>query len=663
MPLNRILYAIGLIVVASIESVSLAPCLAQEPAQKAAATHKHSNRLVDESSPYLLQHAHNPVDWYPWGEEAIQKAQKENKMIFLSVGYSACHWCHVMERESFEDAEIAKLMNEKFVCIKVDREERPDVDQIYMTSVQMISGGGGWPMSVFLMPDTRPFWGGTYFPARTGDRGKATGFLTIINQIDNAWKKQPDTVRKQADAVTKAIKENQKPSQNPSESPAAKIQLDTVMVDRVASALASQFDPTFGGFGYSAANPNRPKFPEPSNLVYFLDRMNRASVSSTERAAAKDMLSKSLDGMISGAMVDHLGGGFHRYSVDRRWQIPHFEKMLYDNGQLASVYAQAAVEFDSEEYRRTTMGICDFVIRELKADAGAFYSALDADSEGEEGKFYRWTKEEIAAAAKTIDQFDSFADIYRFNAEPNFEGEFYAPDPRSSLTEAAKKNGKSFQALDDQLAPVRRVLFDQRSKRERPITDVKILTAWNGLMISGLADAGRLLKEPKYVDAAKSAADFITNELMDDSGRLKRTYAAGTAKLNAYLDDYAFLANGMIALFRATQDKRWLELAKKLTDKQLELFWDEADGGFYFTSSDHPALIVRVKDPVDAAIPAGTSVAAENLMFLSKHYKESKYAERLQQTLHSQIPMFRRAPGGIPRIAAVLAAYLDEKSP
>ena len=375
MPLNRILYAIGLIVVASIESVSLAPCLAQEPAQKAAATHKHSNRLVDESSPYLLQHAHNPVDWYPWGEEAIQKAQKENKMIFLSVGYSACHWCHVMERESFEDAEIAKLMNEKFVCIKVDREERPDVDQIYMTSVQMISGGGGWPMSVFLMPDTRPFWGGTYFPARTGDRGKATGFLTIINQIDNAWKKQPDTVRKQADAVTKAIKENQKPSQNPSESPAAKIQLDTVMVDRVASALASQFDPTFGGFGYSAANPNRPKFPEPSNLVYFLDRMNRASVSSTERAAAKDMLSKSLDGMISGAMVDHLGGGFHRYSVDRMWQIPHFEKMLYDNGQLASVYAQAAVEFDSEEYRRTTMGICDFVIRELKADAGAFYSA------------------------------------------------------------------------------------------------------------------------------------------------------------------------------------------------------------------------------------------------------------------------------------------------
>ncbi len=404
------------------------PVAAQEAPAHNAAGHKHSNRLAKESSPYLLQHAHNPVDWYPWGDEAFAKAQRENKMIFLSVGYAACHWCHVMERESFVDPEIAGIMNERFVCVKVDREERPDVDQIYMTAVQMISGNGGWPMSVFLLPDARPFWGGTYFPARDGDRGNSAGFLSVMNQIDSAWKTQPAAVEKQAAALTAAIKANQDPSaQDPSKQKPAASDLQISLVKGVADSLAQQFDPVHGGFSGSVANPNQPKFPEPSNLLFLLDRSRRDSVDQAEREAAKRMLIKTLDGMISGAMLDHLGGGFHRYSVDPRWQIPHFEKMLYDNGQLASVYAEAYLDTQRDEYRYVVEGLCDFVIRELKAPGGAFYSALDADSEGEEGKFYRWTKEELAALAGSVAGFPEAAEVYRLAASPNFEGEYYAP--------------------------------------------------------------------------------------------------------------------------------------------------------------------------------------------------------------------------------------------
>ena len=640
-----------------------ATSVGEEPT--ATKTHKHTNRLAKESSPYLLQHAHNPVNWYPWGEEAIAKAQRENKMIFLSVGYAACHWCHVMERESFEDAEIAAAMNEKFVCIKVDREERPDVDQIYMTAVQMVSGNGGWPMSMFLLPDTRPFWGGTYFPARTGDRGTATGFKSIMTQIDQAWQTQPDSVTTQAEHLTKAIRENQKAELFDENDTEKTINLDSALVTRVAGALKRQFDPEFGGFGYTSSQPNSPKFPEPANLIFLQDRMNRKSVPAADRLDARKMLIKSLDGMISGAMIDHLGGGFHRYSVDRKWQIPHFEKMLYDNGQLASVYAAAYEDTGSEEYRRVTEGICNFVLRELRAETSpegdaAFYAALDADSEGEEGKFYRWTKEEIAELTGSVKGFDEAVKVYRLSGTPNFEHEFFAPDPRRTLTSIAKENGEAFAALDDRLMSIRKTMFDIRAKRPRPITDIKILTAWNGLMIAGMADAGRILKKPKFTTAASGAAEFVLRELADDDGRLKRSYAAGEAKLNAYVDDYAFFASGLIALHRASGDDKWLNLAKKITDKQIELFWDEADGGFYFTSSDHPSLIVRVKDPVDGAIPAGTSVSAENLMYLSKHFPDGEYQAKLKATIIAALPMFRRGPAGIPRMAAVVAEYLDQ---
>jgi uncharacterized protein YyaL (SSP411 family) len=622
-------------------------------------TPPHTNRLAKESSPYLLQHAHNPVDWYPWGDEAIEKARREGKMIFLSVGYAACHWCHVMERESFEDPEIAKIMNERFVCVKVDREERPDVDQIYMTAVQLVSGRGGWPMSVFLLPDTQPFWGGTYFPARDGDRGQSSGFLTVIKQIDAAWKTQRKAVENQATALTSAIRANQQASADRTQET---IELSAGLVQRVASALADQFDPQYGGFGYSPADPNRPKFPEPSNLVFLSDRMNRDSVPQSERDRAKAMLLESLDGMIRGAMLDHLGGGFHRYSVDRRWQIPHFEKMLYDNGQLASVYAAAYRDTQRDEYRFVVEGICDFVLRELKAPGGGFYSALDADSDGEEGKFYRWTDDEIVTLSKNVAGFSLASEVYRLSGKPNFEGEYHVPDPGMALTVVAEKRKQSFAELNEQLQPLRAAMFEARRQHARPITDVKILTAWNGLMIAGLADAGRLLDRPDYTEAAATAAEFVLGQLRQQDGRLLRSYAADQAKLNAYVDDYAFLTSGLIALHRATNQPRWLNLACEVTDQQISRFWDDTGGGFFFTSKDHPALIVRVKDPADGAVPSGTAVSLENLQYLAQSTGSDDYDARFRQTLQSIAPLLNRVPSAAARSAAMLAAWLDRPS-
>ena len=635
--------------------IALSPsCFAQDTEAKK--THRHTNRLAKESSPYLLQHAHNPVDWYPWGDEAFAKAKREGKMIFLSVGYAACHWCHVMERESFEDSEIAKQMNEKFVCVKVDREERPDVDKIYMTAVQMISGNGGWPMSVFLLPDGRPFWGGTYFPARTGDRGNSVGFLSVMEQINKAWNTQRDAVTQQASALTAAVKANQNPEQ---ETPGDD-QIDETLIAQVDAALAEQYDPVHGGFGRAA---NRPKFPEPSNLFFLLNRSRSKSSDEATRSNCRDMLFKTLDGMLSGAMYDHLGGGFHRYSVDGLWQIPHFEKMLYDNGQLASLYAEAYLDSSNPEYRHVVEGICDFTLRELQAPEGAFFSALDADSEGEEGKFYRWTTEELEQA-KEADGYQLFNEVFRCTGKPNFENDYFAPAPGSSLTSIAKEQKTTFQSLVLRIEPTRRQLFQIRAKRVRPITDVKILTAWNGLMISGLADAGRILDRKDYVQAAGRAATFILTKLKTDTGRLLRSYAAGEAKLNAYLDDYAFFTSGLIALHRATGDAKWLQEAEALTAKQIELFADQKNGGFFFTSSDHPTLIVRVKDPVDSAIPSGMSITAENLAYLAASDPQSAvYPNQLKSTLTSIAPLLRRASSAAPRTAAAMADYIERLPP
>ena len=640
------------------------------------------NRLASESSPYLLQHARNPVDWYPWGQEAFEKAKRENKLVFLSVGYAACHWCHVMERESFEDDEIAKVLNERFVCVKVDREERPDVDQIYMTAVQLVSGHGGWPMSVFVLPDGKPFWGGTYFPARDGDRGNSTGFLTILSQIDLAWKEQTEQVRAQSIAVTKAIQSQQLSSAGDF----AGRSYDDAMVAQTLMALRKQYDATYGGF---SAGDGGPKFPEPSNLHFLasvaaseqtknikpsqVDQQNNAQSDNGEvddlslkeslqdqgSPTAAEMLVTTLNGMIRGGMYDHIGGGFHRYSVDPQWQIPHFEKMLYDNAQLARVYASAAVATGNQEYRSIAEGICDFMIRELRDPAGGFYSSIDADSEGEEGKFYRWDRDELKTF-QSLGSFADFANIYRLDKEPNFESEFYVPAPRLNLSEVANERGETYRSMMGKLEPVARAMFEQRAKRLRPITDNKILTSWNGLTISALADAGRLLERKDYLRASVECLEFIMSNSRSAEGRLLRSYARGEAKLGGYLDDYAFLISGILALHRSTSDDRLLRMASGLMNEQIKWFWDEKDGGFFFTASDHPESIVRLKNPVDGAIPSGISVTAENLSYVLRAPSEvldserrESYRARLASTVQSVMPLVSRAPAAATRMGAV----------
>ena len=498
---------------------------------------KHTNALAKETSPYLLLHAHNPVDWYPWNEESLKKAKDEGKAIFLSVGYSSCHWCHVMERESFLDEEIAAYLNENFICIKVDREERPDVDQIYMESLNVYNQltrngrGGGWPLSMFLTSEGKPFFGGTYFPARDGDRGVGTGFFTIVQKISESWEKNRDSVNRTADQLTE-ITRSQLEGKPPLESATIKGSWTKRAFDR----LKRSFDPDWGGFGFVAADPNRPKFPEPSNL-FFLQEWILQQPDGDDKTKAQDMLAQTLTKMSIGGMYDHLGGGFHRYSVDRFWAIPHFEKMLYDNGQLASVYAEAYEQDPRPEYKRTVEGMLEFVEREMTSPEGGFYSALDAESEGVEGKFYRWEKEELKSILGD-EAYQLFAETYRINEAPNFETEYYAPQLKAVLDAET----------DSKLVASRKKLFDVRARRPRPLLDNKVLTGWNGMMIRGFADAGRVFKNEHFVKVGSKAADFALSQLVDAEGRLWRTHTAGESKLNGYLQDYACLIDGLLAL-------------------------------------------------------------------------------------------------------------------
>ncbi|MDZ4850628.1 MAG: thioredoxin domain-containing protein [Pirellulaceae bacterium] len=620
-----------------------------------------TNRLSKESSPYLLQHAHNPVDWYPWDSEALDLAKKENKLIFLSVGYSACHWCHVMERESFVDQEIANYLNENFVCIKVDREERPDIDQIYMTAIQLTSGRSGWPMSVFLTPDAKPIFGGSYFPARDGDRGGSPGFLSVIRRAQSLWKSDSAGVLTQADRVTDAIVASMSKAnvQMQSESTAELIESLSRLPIQTEERLVEQFDAAYGGFSYDDANSNRPKFPEPSNLFFLLQRAKQASSPDAEQNLARKMLTKTLDSMIAGGIFDHFGGGFHRYSTDRFWRIPHFEKMLYDNGQLAQVYARAFELTGRHEYQVVAESICDFAIRELRSKDGAFFASLDADSENEEGKFYRWSRVELDAAARTVEGFHELEKVYQLTQAPNFEGQFYAPQPEKTLTALAAERSQSFTELDRSLSSARRSMASIRSTRVRPATDEKILTSWNGLMIAGLADAGRIFKREDYIAAATEAATFVLAELKTKDGRLFRTFAAGEAKLNGYLDDYAFLVYGLLSLHQATLQSQWLDEATALTDVQMEFFQDRTSGVFFYTSSDHAELIVRFHDPVDGAVPSGNSVTAANLNYLTYLAERTEYRAPLLVTLRSSIPMLTKHPSACPLMATQIDRWIE----
>jgi len=600
--------------------------------------HKHTNALAQESSPYLLMHAHNPVNWYPWNEASLKKARDEGKAIFLSVGYSSCHWCHVMERESFLDEEIATFLNENFICIKVDREERPDVDQIYMESLNVYNQlartgrGGGWPLSMFLTSDAKPFFGGTYFPARDGDRGPGVGFLTLVQKIKKSWEEDRESVLKTADQLTQYTRK-----QLEGLAPKGK-QIKGSWVKRAVKQLEKSYDSEWGGFGFVASNPNRPKFPEPSNLL-FLQQWMSQQPEGEAKTKVKNMVDQTLTKMAIGGMYDHLGGGFHRYSVDRFWAIPHFEKMLYDNGQLASVYA-GAYSFDPRpDYKRTVDRMLEFVEREMTSPEGGFYSALDAESEGVEGKFYRWEKEEVETILGE-EAFPLFAESYRLNEAPNFESEYYAPQLKAVLDAET----------DAKLAAARKKLFEVRSKRPRPLLDNKILTGWNGMMIRGFADAGRVFENDHYVNVAAKAADFALEKLVNEEGRLWRTHTNGESKLNAYLQDYACLIDGILALHHATGDKKWIDAAAKLQKKQDDLFWDEKNGGYFYTSKDHEALIIRTKRAADGAQPSGASVSANNLIYMADVTKDESYRERALKTVLSASGLMSEYPTIAPRM-------------
>ena len=624
-----------------------------EPAKPAAENAKpeHTNRLAKETSPYLLLHAHNPVDWYPWGEEALARAKREKKPIFLSIGYSSCYWCHVMERESFMDAEIAKKLNENFVCIKVDREERPDIDEIYMNSLQVYlqlvgsKQGGGWPLSMFLTPDAKPLMGGTYFPPR--DKEGLLGFSTVLDRVVEAWKAEPEKWQQTGDSLANYVADNLK------QRPLLRVvKFNGTLLDGVLRALSIQFDDLYGGFGFEPTNPKVAKFPEPPNLRFLIEYARRA-----KGGPAEKMLTLTLEKISQGGIRDHVGGGFHRYSTDRYWRVPHFEKMLYDNGQLLTVYSLAYEQTPRDDYRRTADETIEFVLRELTDEGGAFYSALDAETDSEEGRYYVWDRAEVEKAL-TPEEYELWAAVYGIAGEPNFE-ERYIPLLSAPLAAIAKSRKLSEAELDAKLQPIRKKLLAVRNIRPRPLTDTKILTGWNGLMISGLAEAGRVFKKPEYVAAASKAADFILTNSRDGEGRLTRTYSAGEAKIPAYLDDYAFLVDGLLALHRATGESRWLEAATKLTDQQIEQFWDENVGGFFFTSKLHEELFARSKVPTDTVTPAGNSVAAMNLLYLADALDKPEYAERAEGCLRAGSPLLDEHPAAVPQLAIALARWIE----
>lgn len=618
---------------------------------------KYTNQLIDETSPYLLQHAHNPVDWHPWNEATLQKAKEQNKLIFLSVGYSSCHWCHVMEHESFMDEEIAKFLNDNFICIKVDREERPDVDAVYMESLHVVNQlmktgrGGGWPLSMFMLPDSRPFFGGTYFPARTGDRGSRVGFQQILERLDEVWNDTPDKLKSDAKIITEQTRVSLKAASTNLEKKIKPSWRKFAMVD-----LKERYDPEWGGFGFRENNPRMPKFPEESKLLMLVDQLRR----DPSDTSSMEIMIRTADRMMMGGIHDHMGGGFHRYSVDRYWQIPHYEKMLYNNGQLTSFYSELYGLTGNETYRKVVEDMLEFVEREMLAPKGGYYAALDADSEGEEGKFYVWSREEIQQLL-TEDEYKFYASVFGINGAPNFENKFYSPVLDQTWNEVAASQELTVEALWSKLKPINQKLFEVRSKRIRPGTDSKVLTSWNGLMIRGLADAGRLLENDQYTERAVKAAEFVLTELQQPDGRLLRTYTSGQAKLNAYLDDYAFLIDGLIAIHKTTGDVSWLDKADQLQQKQIELFHDPEIGGFYFTSNDHQKLLARTKDPVDAAIPSGNGVSASNLIYLAEHLKKPEYREMAKGICFATSGLLDRVPIASARLLESLPELVDEE--
>ena len=647
---------------------------------------KHTNRLAHEKSPYLLQHAHNPVDWYPWGEEAFRKARQENKPIFLSVGYSTCHWCHVMAHESFENEEVAAIMNREFVNIKVDREERPDVDRVYMTFVQATTGSGGWPMSVWLTPDLKPFVGGTYFPPE--ERYGQPAFTKVLERIARAWKDDHDKIVEQGSKIVDALRESQ--SAAPGEG-----KIDGSVADAAYRQIDRSYDPKEGGFG------NAPKFPRPVTLNFltrfYAGKVGHASGSPQDESAVADLPSAdnasgthalplhaldmalfTLRKMAAGGMHDHIGGGFHRYSVDRYWHVPHFEKMLYDQAQLAVAYLDAYQITRDKQYESVARDILDYVARDMKSKEGGFFSAEDADSpvvdidnpghKTAEGAFYVWTKKEIDdALGDSAEVFDFHYGVQAHGNAPEgsdphdeFRGKNILIE-RHTIPDTARHFKKSEAEITKRFGQSREKLFAIRAKRPRPHLDDKIIAAWNGLMISAYARAAQVLDEPRYLEIATRSANFMRAKLYDSSRKiLYRSYREGRSNIEGFADDYAMVIQGLLDLYEASFDVEFLKFAIQLQEIQDHLFFDEKNGGYFSNSGRDKSVFVRMKDDNDGAEPAASSIAALNLLRLSQIYDDPKIGERAKKTIDAFATVLLQFPSGMPQMLVAVENSLGK---
>ena len=605
------------------------------------------NRLAKETSPYLLQHAYNPVEWYPWGEEALQKAKLEDRPIFLSIGYSACHWCHVMAHESFEDKEVAMIMNEKFINIKVDREERPDLDDIYQRACQLATGTGGWPLSVFLTPDQKPFYVGTYFPKDGSSHYNMPGFRNMLLQLADAYKNKKDEIQAASSEFTQSLSQTAMDLVVRAEI-TEKTKLERSVLDEAAVGLLQMGDRIYGGFGHA------PKFPNASNLMFLLRYYDISAIN-----RFRDFVIFTADKMAEGGIHDQLGGGFARYATDQKWLVPHFEKMLYDNALLSQMYAELYQITKAEPYMHIIRKTLDYVIREMTHPDGGLYSAQDADSEGEEGKFYLWKKNEIESVIDDENVTNIFCEHYGVTQGGNFEGKNIL-NVKVPIITLGKKYNKTPEQMAQILRDASAKLFAAREERVKPGRDEKILTSWNGLMISGFARGYAVSGGTKYLQAAKNAVNFIENKLASNDGRLKRTFKDGQSKLNAYLEDYAFYVGGLLDLFAANSKQEYLDKSIRYTDFMLQHFWDDKEGNLFFTSDDHEQLISRTKNFYDLAMPSGNSMAASNLLRLYHYTQNNSYLDRAVRIMKAGSQSAAENPFGFGQMLNSIYLYVKK---
>jgi len=598
---------------------------------------KKYNHLINEKSPYLLQHAENPVDWYPWCDEAFEKAKNENKPIFLSIGYSTCHWCHVMEKESFEDENVAKILNENFIPIKVDREERPDIDSIYMNVCQAMTGQGGWPLTIIMTPDKKPFFAGTYIPKYS--RFGRVGLIDLLQRIVQLWNENREKILSLADEITNGIKNAITLIQTQH-----KESIDETILTEAYEQLKSQFDPEYGGFGYA------PKFPTPHNLIFLLRYWKMSG-----NPNAIKMVEETLNSMSLGGIYDHIGFGFHRYSTDRQWILPHFEKMLYDQALISIACIEAYQATGNLKYKKLCEETLSYVLRNLTNPNGGFYCAEDADSEGEEGKFYLWEFDELEKIL-TRDELDFVIEKFNIHKDGNYLDELKGGKTGKNIfylaSELDEENSKKWENI-------RQKLFEHREKRIHPLKDDKILTDWNGLMISAFARAYAVFQVDEYLNVAKKSVDFILKNLLIN-GRLLHRFRDGESKINAYLDDYAFLIWGLIELYEATFETKYLKIALELTDKMIQFFWDDENGGFYFTDSENKDVIFRQKEIYDGAIPSGNSVAIFNLIILEKMTGRNDLNKLIYKAIESFAPIVRKYPSAYTFFLSCLFFLFDK---